>query len=78
MKIHLLLEKTAFAKLWGVENLLTMACGYKMPVGREAAPRITVRTKEVTCKRCLSSREYKDWLKETTYLLESQKLKTPE
>lgn len=64
MVIHLLLSKTAFAKIWGEENLLFMACGYKIPVGREAAPRITVRTSEVTCKRCLASREYKDWLAE--------------
>ena len=64
MVIHLLVCKTAFAKVWGDENLLTMACKRTIPVGREAAPRITVRTSEVTCKACLNSRLYKDWLKE--------------
>ena len=64
MKIHLLVSKTAFAEIWGDENLLTMACKRKIPVGREAAPRITVRTSEVTCQRCLNSEVYKDWLAE--------------
>ena len=61
MVIHLLLEKTAFAKLWGVENMLTMCYGRRIPVGREAAPRITIKTKQVTCQRCLNSKVYKEF-----------------